>query len=108
MRTSRTARLARAITAVLLTADLTLSTKPLDWLAIVEDAFVGAGPGPVPSWASNTFVPRFQALHLHLAHGRAEGGTPRHERQSPRASRHPARTVLLVGLTSAAPGPGRT
>ena len=70
------ARLARAITAVLLTADLTLD-HATDWLAVVEDAFAGAGPGPVPAWACNTFA-TLQSLHLHLARGLADGGTPPH------------------------------
>ena len=70
------ARLARAITAVLLRADLT-PDHATDWLAIVEDAFAGAGPGPVPAWASNTFA-TLQSLHLHLARGLADGGTPPH------------------------------
>ena len=70
------ARLARAITAVLLTADLTLD-HATDWLAIVEDAFADAGPGPVPAWASNTFA-TLQSLHLHLARGLVDGGTPPH------------------------------
>ena len=79
------ARLARAVTAVLLTADLTLD-QATGWLAIVEDAFVGAGPGPVPSWASNTFA-TLQALHLHLARGLPKGVRRAMQRQSPRASR---------------------
>lgn len=68
------ARLARAITTVLLTAELT-PDHATDWLAIVEDAFAGAGPGPVPVWASNTFA-TLQSLHLHLARGLVDGGTP--------------------------------
>jgi hypothetical protein len=70
------ARLARAITAVLLAAGLTAG-HATDWLAIVEDAFAGAGPGPVPAWAFNTFA-TLHSLHLHLARGLIDGGTPPH------------------------------
>ena len=46
-------------------------------VTVVENAFAGAVPGPVPAWASNTFA-TLQSLHLHLARGLADGGAPPH------------------------------
>lgn len=70
------ARLARALTRILLTPGLTAG-QATDWLRIVADALEGGGPGPVPPWASNTFA-TLQSLHLHLTRGLADGGVPPH------------------------------
>ncbi|MFJ9803989.1 DUF2785 domain-containing protein [Streptomyces wuyuanensis] len=70
------ARLARAITGILLAPGLT-AEQAAGWLSVVTDALEGGGPGPVPPWAFNTFA-TLQALHLHLTRGLAEGGVPPH------------------------------
>ncbi len=70
------ARLARAITAVLHTPDLTRD-QALGWFDVVDDAFADAGQGPCPAWAANTFA-TLQSLHLHLMRGLRAGGIPRH------------------------------
>lgn len=70
------ARLARAITRILLGPGLTAG-EATDWLKAVTAAFEGGGPGPVPVWAFNTFA-TLQSLHLHLTRGLADGGTPPH------------------------------
>jgi hypothetical protein len=70
------ARLARAITGVLLVPGLT-AEQASGWLDIVADALAGGGPGPVPPWAFNTFA-TLQSLHLHLTHGLVDGGVPPH------------------------------
>lgn len=70
------ARLARAIAAVLHTPDLTRD-QALGWFDVVDDAFAGAGPGPCPAWAANTFT-TLQSLHLHLVRGLRAGGVPAH------------------------------
>ncbi|MEU6562917.1 DUF2785 domain-containing protein [Nocardia nova] len=70
------ARLARAVTAVLHTPGLTRD-QALGWFDVVDDAFAGAGPGPCPPWAANTFA-TLQSLHLHLMLGLRAGGVPAH------------------------------
>ncbi|MCK8681520.1 DUF2785 domain-containing protein [Streptomyces lichenis] len=70
------ARLARAMTGILLAPGLTAG-QATGWLTVVTGALAGGGPGPVPPWAFNTFA-TLQALHLHLARGLAEGGVPPH------------------------------
>lgn len=70
------ARLARALTRILLAADLTVD-QASGWLRIVWDALEGGGPGATPAWAFNTFA-TLQSLHLHLTRGLADGGTPPH------------------------------
>ncbi|MFG3474403.1 DUF2785 domain-containing protein [Streptomyces sp. NPDC047980] len=70
------ARLARAVTGILLAPGLT-AEQAAGWLSVVTDALDGGGPGPVPPWAFNTFA-TLQALHLHLVRGLAEGGVPPH------------------------------
>jgi hypothetical protein len=70
------ARLARAITAVLLAPGLTPG-QATGWLDIVVDALAGGAPGPLPPWAFNTFA-TLQSLHLHLTHGLTSGGIPPH------------------------------
>jgi uncharacterized protein DUF2785 len=70
------ARLARALTRILLCPDLT-ADEATGWLSVVTDALEGGGPGPVPVWAFNTFA-TLQSLHLHLTRGLADGGTPPH------------------------------
>ena len=72
------ARLARALSLILLTPDLT-AQQATGWLGIVADALDGGGPGPVPPWASNPFA-TLQSLHLHLTRGLADGGVPSHSR----------------------------
>jgi hypothetical protein len=84
------ARLARAITSVLLAPGLT-AEQASGWLDIVADALVGGGPGPVPPWAFNTFA-TLQSLHLHLTHGLAVGGVP------PHAPAVAARTAAILRL----------
>lgn len=64
------ARLARALTRILLAPGLT-AEQATGWLTVVADALEGGGPGPVPVWAFNTFA-TLQALHLHLACGLAD------------------------------------
>jgi hypothetical protein len=46
-------------------------------LGVVADALDGESPGPVPTWAFNTFA-TLQSLHLHLTRGLADGGVPPH------------------------------
>lgn len=70
------ARLARAITAILFTPGLSVD-EATGWLDTVTRAFADAAPGPVPRWAFNTFA-TLQSLHLHLARGLADRGTPPH------------------------------
>lgn len=70
------ARLARALTRILLTPGLT-AEQATGWLAVVEQALDGGGPGPVPPWAFNTFA-TLQSLHLHLTLGLAGQGIPSH------------------------------
>ena len=71
------ARLARALTRILLAPDLTRE-QATGWLDIVADTLEGGGPGAVEPWAFNTFA-TLQALHLHLVRGLAEGaGVPPH------------------------------
>jgi hypothetical protein len=70
------ARLARAISLILLAPGLT-PEQGTDWLTVVADALDGGGPGPVPPWAFNTFA-TLQSLHLHLTCGLADGGVPPH------------------------------
>lgn len=71
------ARLARAITAILFTPRSVRGRGPAAWLDTVTRAFAHAAPGPVPPWAFNTFA-TLQSLHLHLALGLADRGTPPH------------------------------
>jgi hypothetical protein len=82
------ARLARAITEVL-SADGLTPAGATDWLDVVDAAFAGAGPGPVPPWAFNTFA-TLQSLQLHLTRGLA-GGPP-----SPSAPAVAARVARLL------------
>ncbi|MFP3991816.1 DUF2785 domain-containing protein [Streptomyces sp. E11-3] len=70
------ARLARALTRILLGPDLT-APQSTDWLTVVRKALEGGGPGPVPPWAFNTFA-TLQSLHLHLTRGLVEEGIPAH------------------------------
>jgi hypothetical protein len=70
------ARLARAITGLLLAPGLTVD-QACGWLDIVTDALSGGGPGAVPPWAFNTFA-TLQSLHLHLTRGLTPGGIPPH------------------------------
>ncbi|MFD9500291.1 DUF2785 domain-containing protein [Streptomyces sp. NPDC060035] len=70
------ARLARALTRILLAPGLT-ADQAAGWLAVVEEALEGGGPGPVPPWAFNTFA-TLQSLHLHLTLGLAGEGVPPH------------------------------
>lgn len=70
------ARLAAAVTRILLAPGLT-ARQATGWLDTVTAAFADSGPGAVPPWAFNTFA-TLQSLHLHLAHGLAEGGIPPH------------------------------
>ncbi|MDH6108886.1 hypothetical protein P3T36_002234 [Kitasatospora sp. MAP12-15] len=90
------ARLARAITLILLTPgpkpalspalspalapdqapDLTVD-QATRWLSVLTTALEGGGPGAVPPWAFNTFA-TLQSLHLHLTRGLADGGIPPH------------------------------
>jgi hypothetical protein len=65
------ARLARAITRILLAPGLT-EAEATGWLDIVAARLEGGGPGAVEPWAFNTFA-TLQALHLHLARGLADG-----------------------------------
>jgi hypothetical protein len=84
------ARLARAITGVLLAPGLT-AEQASGWLDIVADALAGGGPGSVPPWAFNTFA-TLQSLHLHLTCGLATGGVP------PHAPAVAARTAAILRL----------
>ncbi|WP_329139751.1 DUF2785 domain-containing protein [Streptomyces sp. NBC_01476] len=70
------ARLARALTGILLAPGLTCE-EATGWLAVVAQALDGGGPGAVPPWAFNTFA-TLQSLHLHLSRGLAEEGVPPH------------------------------
>lgn len=73
---SEDARLAHALTRILLAPGLT-SEESTRWLRVVADAFEGSGPGAVPPWAFNTFA-TLQSLHLHLTRGLNDGGVPPH------------------------------
>lgn len=84
------ARLARALTRVLLTPGLT-AHEATRWLAVIEEALEGGGPGPVPPWAFNTFA-TLQSLHLHLTLGLADQGIP------PHAAPVAARTAAILRL----------
>lgn len=70
------ARLARALTRILLSPGLT-SEQATGWLTVVAQALHGGGPGPVPVWAFNTFA-TLQSLHLHVTRGITDGGAPPH------------------------------
>ena len=68
------ARLARAITTILLAPGLS-AEEATGWLGVVTEAFAGGGPGAVPVWAFNTFA-TLQSLHLHLVLGLGGHGVP--------------------------------
>ncbi|MCC9307145.1 DUF2785 domain-containing protein [Kitasatospora sp. RB6PN24] len=70
------ARLARAITGILLEPGLT-EAEATGWLDVPAKALEGGGPGPVPAWAFNIFA-TLQALQVHLTRGLADGGVPPH------------------------------
>jgi hypothetical protein len=70
------ARLARAITGILLAPGLT-EAEATGWLDVLAEALEGGGPGPVPVWAFNIFA-TLQALHPHLTRGLVDGGVPPH------------------------------
>ena len=72
------ARLARALTTILLAPGLSVE-EATGWLGVVTEAFAGGGPGAVPVWAFNTFA-TLQSLHLHLVVGLGERGVPAHAR----------------------------
>ncbi|MGC0317010.1 hypothetical protein QBC98_005508 [Kitasatospora acidiphila] len=70
------ARLARAITGILLEPGLT-EAEATGWLDVPAKALEGGGPGPVPAWAFNIFA-TLQALHVQLTRGLVDGGVPPH------------------------------
>ncbi|MGW0966465.1 DUF2785 domain-containing protein [Streptomyces sp. NPDC002516] len=70
------ARLARAITRILLVPGLS-PEQATGWLSVIDKALEGGGYGPVPPWAFNTFA-TLQSLHLHLTRGLTDEGLPPH------------------------------
>lgn len=85
------ARLARALTRILLAPGLT-AAQATGWLDVVAGALEGGGPGAAPVWAFNTFA-TLQSLHLHMTRGLAGGeGLP------PHAEAVAARTAALLRL----------
>ncbi|MFF7452560.1 MULTISPECIES: DUF2785 domain-containing protein [unclassified Streptomyces] len=71
------ARLARALTRILHAPGLERE-QATHWLTVVAQALDdGAGPGPTPVWAFNTFA-TLQSLHLHLARGITGESRPPH------------------------------
>lgn len=84
------ARLARALTTILLAPGLT-ADQATAWLAVVTQALEGGGPGAVPPWAFNTFA-TLQSLHVHLTRGLTDHGLPPH---APTVATHVAAILRL-------------